>query len=430
MAKQTVRVLQPTFYDKFSCTGPACPSNCCHSWNISVDKASYLRCQSTDDHEIAEICKHAFELCSDSPADEKRHALIKHNTDGMCPFLDADNLCLLHKRLGAECLSVTCMAYPRTKNLWAQGEGELSLYMSCYEAARLALYEQNETEFEIVDKQYDTDDHQFRQKTGVFHLHESQKGYQDYAVQIRNTCIDIMQSRQCTVSERILVICMMLQEITGLYADSYLEGIFPALENYFSAVQNGECSGVLGDFLYDEAAHLSSLRRSLIRVAFKKRESFAKDPSPIHDRFLQSLGLTPADTVETIEQKIINPVTPKFIAKGISELCDPYFAANPTVLENYFVSYIFSSLFPFRLSSETLTPEQNGFILAEHYAMIRAMISGVAQHEGGITQEIVLRVISFLARGAQHSNSEDKLLADYARSNRLDGLADAIYMLW
>ena len=38
MAAREIEILQPAFFDNFRCIGPACRDNCCHTWEIDIDK--------------------------------------------------------------------------------------------------------------------------------------------------------------------------------------------------------------------------------------------------------------------------------------------------------------------------------------------------------------------------------------------------------
>ena len=125
-------VWYPSFYPAFRCRADACRHSCCRGWEIDVDEDS------------AEL----YRSLSGELGDELRQALFSDEEgwhfrlDGeeRCPFLEADGLCRLIKRLGEEALCDICALHPRffeeldADELWGLG-------LSCEEATALLLKE-------------------------------------------------------------------------------------------------------------------------------------------------------------------------------------------------------------------------------------------------------------------------------------------------
>ena len=115
----------------FRCLAGTCPDTCCAGWAIDLDPetlARYAALPGTLGAEIREaICR------------EDGYTFFGLR-QGRCPFLNGDNLCRLILEQGEEMLSVTCREHPR---FWADfGDlREVSLAISCPEAARLLLGE-------------------------------------------------------------------------------------------------------------------------------------------------------------------------------------------------------------------------------------------------------------------------------------------------
>ena len=61
-----------------------------------------------------------------------------------CPFLSVERLCGVQKEYGSELLSATCSTYPRALNR-VENELEISLYLSCPQAARQVLLDADST---------------------------------------------------------------------------------------------------------------------------------------------------------------------------------------------------------------------------------------------------------------------------------------------
>jgi lysine-N-methylase len=127
----------PRYMHDFGCIGAACEENCCHGWQVTVDKPTYQRCR---DVAAPDIGPRLRENLVRRPAREHgtHHATIRLAPDGACPFLNAERLCDVHRTLGPDFLSRTCREYPRH---YVRRDGGLSLWatLSCPEAARRAL---------------------------------------------------------------------------------------------------------------------------------------------------------------------------------------------------------------------------------------------------------------------------------------------------
>ena len=125
-------VWYPSFYPAFRCRADRCRHSCCRGWEIDVDEKSAELYRSLPG-ELGEELRQA--LFSD---EEGWH--FRLNEEERCPFLEADGLCRLIKRLGEEALCDICALHPRffeeldADELWGLG-------LSCEEATALLLKE-------------------------------------------------------------------------------------------------------------------------------------------------------------------------------------------------------------------------------------------------------------------------------------------------
>ena len=122
----------PSFYPAFRCRADRCRHSCCRGWEIDVDEQS------------AEL----YRGLPGELGDELRRALyadeegwhFRLDGEERCPFLEADGLCRLIRRLGEEALCDICALHPRffeeldADELWGLG-------LSCEEATALLLGE-------------------------------------------------------------------------------------------------------------------------------------------------------------------------------------------------------------------------------------------------------------------------------------------------
>ena len=124
---KNMKYLKPHFYDKFICTAGDCPDTCCAGWQIMIDEESLERYGK----EAGEFGRHLR-----NSIDWEKECFYQNNR--RCAFLNEENLCDLYKALGPDALCDTCKSYPRHTEEY-EGLRELSLSLSCPEAAKIIL---------------------------------------------------------------------------------------------------------------------------------------------------------------------------------------------------------------------------------------------------------------------------------------------------
>ena len=120
----------PDYFEQFRCLAGDCPHTCCAKWEVVIDEDTARR--------------YAAEP---GPLGEKLRAALRRDEDGdfcfplhggRCPFLDEDDLCQIHKRLGEDATSVTCREHPRFTEDYGPFR-EITLSVSCPAANALLL---------------------------------------------------------------------------------------------------------------------------------------------------------------------------------------------------------------------------------------------------------------------------------------------------
>ena len=120
----------PDYFGQFHCLAGACPHSCCEKWEVVIDEESADR-YSKECGALGEKLRAA--MCRDAEGD----ACFPLN-GGRCPFLDAENLCEIHRQLGEEATSVTCREHPRFTEDYGAFR-EITLSASCPAANALLL---------------------------------------------------------------------------------------------------------------------------------------------------------------------------------------------------------------------------------------------------------------------------------------------------
>lgn len=133
--------IYPDYYKEFHCIADKCPDTCCAGWQICIDDKTlkkYLR------------LKEAFGSRLRNSIDLREKSFCCF--EGRCPFLNEDNLCDICLELGAENLCDTCAGYPRHIEEF-ENVREISLSVSCPEAARIILTKKEPVTFLHAEKE-------------------------------------------------------------------------------------------------------------------------------------------------------------------------------------------------------------------------------------------------------------------------------------
>ena len=104
-----MRLVVPSYYDRFHCIGSACRHNCCIGWEIDIDDTTAEAYQHIDGALGCRLQQHI------ANTDNVPHFIL--GTDERCPFLNLDNLCDIILELGEEALCDICTDHPRFRNV-------------------------------------------------------------------------------------------------------------------------------------------------------------------------------------------------------------------------------------------------------------------------------------------------------------------------
>lgn len=123
---------RPCYFDSFTCTADKCTDNCCIGWEICIDKGTADFYKSVEGDFGIRLKENINE------EDEPSFILNGER----CPFLNESNLCDIISTLGENALCQICRDHPRWFE-WYGNEKEGGIGLSCEEAARLILTEEN-----------------------------------------------------------------------------------------------------------------------------------------------------------------------------------------------------------------------------------------------------------------------------------------------
>jgi lysine-N-methylase len=351
----TSKVLLPDYYEKFSCIGFACEDTCCSGWRIPLDDKTKNKY-----NKIPEINKGI------------EGSTIKLSSEGNCVFLSDEKMCSIQLKFGEEILSNTCSIYPRNYNL-IDGELEASLLLSCPEVARLVLLNPDGINFVNAQNNLET--------RGVIHKKIDIKKLKHFW-DIRIFCIQILQNRDYTISERLFILGMLMIEIQNL-AD---EKILQTIDEFKQYIMSGELKDTL------TAAEIPNIQMDFLKSILALLDDGGKG----NERYKELLVLI-VNHVEYNENYKI----------AYKTYYSPFMAAHEFILENYLVHSVFTQSFPF---NGTQSMFEEYIILCIHYALIRFHLIGLSGVNQGLDFDIIVKLIQSYSKRYDHNPKTNKII--------------------
>ena len=202
MPREEFSVTLPTIYDKFQCKGGSCRNTCCQGWTISVTRGEYNKIRHRCKSEVTDT---VFQRLSRKQAADEHYANVKITENGCCPFFDEKHLCGLQLEYGANILPLTCKQFPRLVSSSLDRDTQLCLDLGCERVLELLL----ECAPTGLHFQHDV---RFLQNLRGYQIHDDGL-LAEYHSDIRNLCIWLLQNRSYSLSDRMLLLGLCLQDL-------------------------------------------------------------------------------------------------------------------------------------------------------------------------------------------------------------------------
>ena len=204
---RTVRAeydLRPAYYDKFQCLAADCRFTCCKGWKITFNKKDYLSLKRQDGSpELNENMKRTLRrLKKGSMADQYYGEF--NLKGGRCPLQREDGLCSLQLEKGPKALPFVCQNFPRLEHYESSCYYERSLSPACEGVLELLWDLPEGVDF--------VSDPLPKELVKNINFHDPDSIAPHFQT-IRSQCIDFLQDRRFTLSERIFLIGLALKEL-------------------------------------------------------------------------------------------------------------------------------------------------------------------------------------------------------------------------
>ncbi len=138
-----MKTYAPNYYEKFRCIAGACRHSCCIGWDVYIDEETLCKYENMGGVIGERVRTHlqekedgtCFEMCE----------------GGRCPMLNECGLCNIILEKGEDFISEICREHPRFYNFFSD-RTEVGLGLSCEEAARIILSQEEKTELTVISE--------------------------------------------------------------------------------------------------------------------------------------------------------------------------------------------------------------------------------------------------------------------------------------
>lgn len=374
-------ILQIKQMKDFICTGNDCIDTCCHSWAITINKATYKKYKKNnmvnlDNFTI--IDKH----------DSNNYAKINLKNNGDCPFLCKDGLCEIHKNHGHKNLSDVCKIYPQ-KRVKYNDFIERSISLSCPAALDLLFATDDILEFDL-DENPNKVTYVNGNKDGDITPGLSNKA----CFILRSLAITIVQNREVSLRDRLYMLGRVCDIIKNLIDNEYESGEITAylleLEKTF---KEEELLKYKDNSTLPRESRFEIIHKLLPIIKDMMQDGYSKNKEGFKEHIDKSIDNLFNISIEDTK-------------KCKTEVIDTYFKENEYILENYIVHKLFSDIFP----KDTGKVDVSYNLLLSKLLVLQMFMITLYKENKEINIKDVKNSIYFFERQIDHSKLKKALI--------------------
>jgi len=395
--KENIKMRYPSYIKDFKCIGGECEDTCCGGWEIHIDKNTFEQYKNVQNKRMNKFINENIFVRNNSNNINVDYGQIKLKY-GKCPFLNENKYCTIQSELGEEYLSNVCATFPRVINK-LDDYYEMSLNVSCFEAAKVSLLKEDGIEFEERDNNLEK--HVLMIDIDTNSEDISNTNYK-YIKEIRNMSIKIIKNRKYELSGRLYMLLSFLEALRKELCYNY--------NNVDEFIKRYNLDSFSGKFKRDKENFM--LQISFYRDMLEKLNMHEDDDSNYFKLRINELML--GFRLNEGESLIENS---EMYLKAY-DICEENIMKKYSyIFENYLVNHMFKELFPFSENDVII----DGYIMMLiRFSYIRFYIVGLYLYNGEISKENILRSIQSLTKGIEHDSDYLKDILRYVKENELD----------
>ncbi len=385
----TTEAIRPRYADSFRCIGPECEDTCCQGWSVFIDKPAYAKYQTIPDGPLRTIIKQHLE-CTGNASDFE-YAQVKLNSAGVCPFLSEDRLCAIQKEHGESYLSLTCSQYPRVRKT-ADGIEERTLLLSCPEAARLVLLDQQLVPLKENGQSTGSRYHELSANNTTSSWQASTP--LSYFLPVRNFAVLLLQDRSYPLWQRVFLLNMFCKRMEALTDRQEWNRIPTLLSEHSGIIAGGSLRVAL-----NAIPAQTLLQLGIVMTLIEERASSGKNQrfAECIEDFARGIGYQPGSTAIDLVQNYIDAYDGYYA---------PWLEKHGFMLENYLLNYVFGHLFPFGKGGheQGLHAHRESHLLCIQYALIKGLLVGMAgYYQSSFSSDHVVKLIQSFSKAVEHN---------------------------
>lgn len=381
---KTYFYFQPEYVSKFKCDGSKCTAHCCGGWRITIDDATYKK------YSRVKPKSKAKEIISLIKFDSQVGQYAITLNENLCPFLTPEMFCKLQLEYGEEFLSQTCATYPRRTH--AIGKFfERSMTLTCPVAAEMVLFNSEPMKFEFVEVSDKVHSKHGRIRIGKLPIDEN------YAVIIREiqiTMISILQRRQFTLDQRLIVLGLLLDKLQEYYQteDQDLDMLINLIATYRSEeFLLTEMPPLFQSFTFDEQNFILFMMKFISYTLDILRTDEGR-------RFIVALEKTLGIKPDANDQVQVSEIIANY--EKLADARKDFLSKYSPFLENYLVNELFYSFYPWRFREESITKNFAVFLVSYK---IFELITFATVHSGLDSKEDLLAMVDWFMTKTDHN---------------------------
>jgi lysine-N-methylase len=426
--------LRPHYVDRFRCIGPACEDTCCQGWSVPIDQPTYEKYIS-----IETMQPHLGSIIVLNPEPQPfDFARITTTSSAACFFLDQERLCTIQKQLGPDLLSSTCATYPRSIGE-VSGQQELSLNLSCPEAARLTLLDPHL----LGDGPWQTPSPD--RYAAILQDAAADRTAYDPLLATRDFALLLLTDRRHPLWQRLLLLGAVVQQLQTLSQAT------PA------AAFAAENPRIIAQLLADSVRFITqdTIGATLDGIQVQPGEQLPLILDLLRLRVaLQPIAPRLLECIQELEQGLgcATPITEAQLLATFRDASRSYYQPlmeqHPHLLENYLANYVFKNNYPFGRQANNkptgnhsteapqTAPEaaidanDQHLLLCAQLAMLQTVLIGMAaHHREAFDTTHVLKLVQSLAKTVEHSPPFLRQITTFVAERNLNSLRGVALLL-